>query len=98
MNLDLMIVNLCCSAIMSLCGFWLLTERSMSRAVRINCALVACGGTVNSLGMIAALSHYGGFVYGDIWPGEAIVNVGAAALMFRWTWLSRRQRKGVEST
>lgn len=95
MNIDLMVVNLFCSVLMSICGFWLLTERSMSRAVRINCALVACGGSVNSMGMIAALGHYGGFVYGDIWPGEVIVNVGAAALMVRWTWLSRQRRRAV---
>ncbi|HEV2681337.1 MAG TPA: hypothetical protein VGV14_12610 [Rhodanobacter sp.] len=84
--MTLMIVNLGCSLIMTACGLWILTERRMSRVVRIFCALIATGGSVNALGMIAALCNLGNFVYGDIWPGEVIVNIGTSALMMRWTW------------
>ena len=87
--MNLMIVNLCCSIGMAACGLWLTSSNSMPRLVRIYCALIACGGSVNSIGMLCALLNVHGFTYGDIWPGEAIVNVGAAALMIRWTWLSR---------
>jgi hypothetical protein len=91
--MTLMIMNLCCSIAMSLCGFWLLTERSLPQLVRLFCTLVATGGSVNVLGMCAALIHLGDFIYGDIWPGEVIVNIGAAALMLRWTVLVRRRQQ-----
>ncbi|UPG85326.1 hypothetical protein L2Y94_18785 [Luteibacter aegosomatis] len=90
-----MAINLVCNFSMCLCGMWLLTEPSMSRVVRIYCALIACGGAVNTAGMLAALTDFRGFSYGDVWPGEAIVNVGAAAMMLRWTWRARRRRKGL---
>jgi hypothetical protein len=86
----LMIVNLWCSVMMGICGLWILTERSMPRLVRISSALIATGGSVNVIGMLSALAHLGGYVPESIWPGEVIVNVGAAALMMRWTWRLRR--------
>ena len=88
----LMTINLACSLIMAVCGLWVLTERDMPRTVRICCALIASGGSVNALGMLAALFGVGKFVYGDIWPGEVIVNIGAAALMTRWIWQTRKGR------
>jgi hypothetical protein len=90
--MSLVIINLCCSLIMAVCGFWLLTERSMPQSVRLFSTLIATGGSVNVLGMSAALFHLSGFVYGEIWPGEVIVNIGAAALMLRWTLLVRRRQ------
>jgi len=90
--MSLIVVNLCCSVVMALSGLWLLTETAMPRIVRIFCALIACGGSVNSLGMVADLFQVGGFAYGDIWPGEAIINVGLATMLGRWTWLYRKRR------
>lgn len=89
-----MAINLVCNLAMGLCGMWLLTERSMGRLVRIYCALIACGGAVNAAGMLAALLDFHDLNYGDIWPGEVIVNIGAAAMMLRWTWRARQRRKG----
>lgn len=89
----LMMTNLACSLIMAACGLWILTGRQMSREVRLCCALIASGGSVNAMGMLAASFHVGEFVYGDIWPGEVIVNIGAAALMTRWIWQTRQSKK-----
>jgi len=86
----LMTINLACSLIMAICGLWVLTGRQMSRTVRVCCALIAAGGSVNAMGMLAALFSVGKFVYGDIWPGEVIVNIGVSALMTRWIWQTRR--------
>ena len=44
--LELMIINLCCSTAMALCGWWVLTDRSMPMLVRLFCALIATGGSV----------------------------------------------------
>ncbi|MDY1548634.1 hypothetical protein [Luteibacter sahnii] len=90
-----MAINLVCNLLMALCGMWLLTERSMSRVVRIYCALIACGGAVNAAGMLAALTDFRDFSYGYVWPGEVVVNIGATAMMLRWTWRARRRRKGL---
>lgn len=86
----LMIVNLYCSSVMAICGLWILTEKSMPRLVRFFCALIATGGSANVIGMLAALAHVGGYEPETIWPGEVIVNIGASALMMRWTWRARR--------
>lgn len=91
--MSLMIINLCCSLTMTACGLWLVTERSMPQLVRIFCTLIASGGSVNVFGMGAALLNIGDFVYGNIWPGEVIVNIGAAALMLRWTLQVRRRQQ-----
>lgn len=90
-----MAINLACNFVMCLCGMWLLTERTMGRLVRIYCALIACGGAVNTAGMLAALTDFHNFSYGDIWPGEVIVDIGATAMMLRWTWRARQRRKGL---
>jgi hypothetical protein len=95
--MTLMIVNLACSLAMTTCGLWILTGQHMSRLVRIFCALIATGGSVNALGMIAALCNLGNFVYGDIWPGEVIVNIGTSALMMRWTWRTLNSQRHVAS-
>jgi hypothetical protein len=87
----LMIVNLWCSLVMAICGLWILTERSMPRLVRSCSGLIATGGSVNIIGMLSALAHVGGYAPETIWPGEVIVNVGAAALMMRWTWRLRQR-------
>lgn len=89
----LMMTNLVCSLVMTICGLWVLTGRQKSREIRLCCALIASGGSVNAMGMLAASFHVGQFVYGDIWPGEVIVNVGAAALMTRWIWQMRQSKK-----
>lgn len=96
--MTLMIINLCCSLAMTACGLWLLTERSMPKLVRVFCALIACGGTVNVLGMLAALLRTGDFMYGSIWPGEVIVNIGTSALMMRWTLQVRRRQQQIDVT
>ena len=89
----LMTTNLACSLIMAVCGLWVLTGRHMPRTVRVCCALIASGGSVNALGMLAALFSVGKFVYGDIWPGEVIVNIGTAALMTHWIWQTRKRQR-----
>ncbi len=91
--MTLMFTNLGCSLTMAICGLWILTGRSMPRLVRVFCALIATGGTVNVLGMLAALCNIGNFVYGDIWPGEVVVNIGASALMARWIWQTRQSQR-----
>jgi hypothetical protein len=45
--------------------------------------------------MLAALTDFRDFSYGDVWPGEVVVNIGATAMMLRWTWRARRRRKGL---
>lgn len=96
--MTLMIINLCCSLAMTACGLWLLTERSMPRLVRVFCTLITSGGSVNVFGLVAALLDVGDFVYGNIWPGEVIVNIGTAALMLRWTVLVRRRQQQLDVT
>lgn len=87
----LVIINLCCSVAMTVCGLWIVTGASQPRLERVYCALIASGSSVNVLGLVAALQDATDFLYVDIWPGEVIVNLGAAALMIRWAWYTRRR-------
>jgi hypothetical protein len=87
----LIIINLCCNVAMTVCGLWIVTGASQPRLERIYCALIASGSSVNALGLAAALCSATNFLYVDIWPGEVIVNLGAAALMIRWAWYTRRR-------
>jgi hypothetical protein len=86
----LIIINLWCSLMMGACGLWILTERSMPRLVRICCALVAAGGTVNVIAMLLSVTGSGGYGAETIRPGEVFVNIGATVLMMRWTWRLRQ--------
>jgi hypothetical protein len=77
-----------CVALMATAA-WLLTDRNLSRTARTACALIASGACVDAIGMYGMLLDLDGPAYGDVWPSEALVDLGFAVLMIRWTWRLR---------
>jgi hypothetical protein len=84
MTMGLLGVDFIASATVTLTAGWLLTERLLSRFARVACALLAAGACVNSIGIYGMLTNFDGFVYGDVWPSEVLVDIGLAVLLVRW--------------
>jgi hypothetical protein len=87
--------DLSCSAVMMVCGCWLLTDRHLGRVLRVCHAFIAAGALVNVLGIVADRVGFHDISYGHVWPGELVVNVGVSVLMVSWVRRSRmRSRVG----
>lgn len=83
------------SAVMMVCGCWLLTDHGLSRLLRLCHACIAAGGLVNVLGIVADQVGFKDISYGHVWPGEVMTNLGMAVLMSVWVWCSLcRRREG----
>jgi hypothetical protein len=85
--------DLVCSAVMSICGCWLLTDQHLGRLLRVCHACIAAGALVNVFGIVADRVGFHDISYGHVWPGEVIANLGTAVLLVAWTWRSMRRRR-----
>lgn len=85
--------NLACNSVMTVSALWLLTDRNLSRMLRISNAFIAAGAVVNVSGMLADLMGYRNISYGHIWPGEMVGNFGTALLLGSWVWRSAKRRR-----
>lgn len=87
------VADLSCSVVMMTCGAYLLTDYHLSRLARLCHACITGGALVNVLGLLADFFNYKGVEYGHVWPGEVMVNIGAATLMVVWVRTSGRRRR-----
>lgn len=83
-----------CSLVMMICGGWLLTDRHLTRLIRLCQACIAAGALANVMGIVADWIGFENISYGHVWPGEVIANLGTAVLMVSWVWRSARRRFG----
>ena len=87
------VADLACSGVMLACGAYLLTDYHLSRLARVCHACITAGALVNVFGLVADYFNYKGIEYGHVWPGELMVNIGAATLMVVWVRTSGRRRR-----
>ena len=85
--------DLSCSAVMMVCGCWLLTDHHMGRLLRLCHACIAAGALVNVLGIVADRIGFHEISYGHVWPGEVMTNLGTAMLMAKWVWRSMQRHR-----
>lgn len=86
MTVVMMSVDFVACVALMVTAAWLLTDRNLSRMARTACALIASGACVDAIGISGMLLDLDGRAPGNVWPSEALADVGFAVLMMRWAW------------
>lgn len=84
--------DLACSVVMMISACWLLTDQSLRRINRTCHAFIAAGALANIFGIVADRIGFQDISYGNVWPGEVVVNIGLAVMLGATFWRSVGRR------
>ncbi|PTR35083.1 hypothetical protein C8J98_101345 [Luteibacter sp. OK325] len=84
--------NLVCSSLIAATALWQVTDATQPRLERLCMTLLACGAVVNVVGVSEAVAgtSTGLLSHAFVWPSEAALNLGAAAMLMRWSYAARK--------
>ncbi|WP_213949790.1 hypothetical protein [Luteibacter sp. dw_328] len=86
--------NLVCSSLIAAAALWQVTDATQPRLERLCMTLLACGAVVNVVGVSEAVAGTGTGLLSQAfaWPSEAALNLGAAAMLIRWSYAACKCR------
>jgi lipoprotein signal peptidase len=84
--------DLVCSVVIMISACWLLTDLSLRRINRTCHACIAAGALANIFGIVADRIGFQDISYGNVWPGEVVVNIGLAVMLGATFWRSVGRR------